>query len=604
MNMKKEIIISRIEQLRQEMKKNQIDAYMIPTADFHNSEYVHPFFKVREYLSGFTGSNGTLVVMKEFAGLWTDGRYYVQAELELEGTDIELFTMQDENVPTIVEFLKKKLISGTTLGFDGRVLDTFQGLQLEKELGNEIRISYEKDLASGFWVDRPSLPHGAITILSEVYTGQSTADKLEAIRSDMKTQNADGLFISKLDEIMWLYNIRGCDVVCNPVALSYTYITKSEAYLLLKKEGINEEIKDYCEKNNISLRFYDDINTFIQMEINEKEIWMDYTQSNYFLYKVISRRSEIINLSSPVSIRKAIKNNIEITCMKDVYLNDSVAVTKFIFWLKSKVGKVSLTEVEAGKYLDALRKNIPGFVDFSFPTICAYKENAAMMHYEAGVNGNMEIEESGMLLVDSGGQYLGGTTDVTRTIVLGDISEEVKKHFTLVVNGMLDLLNVKFLHGCTGRNLDIMARQGLWQAGIDYKCGTGHGVGAMLNVHEGPHGIRWKYQKQVDEIMFEEGMVVTNEPGVYEEGSYGIRIENVMVCKKGIQNQYGQFMEFENVTFVPIDVDGVNPELMSEKQKKQLLVYQQSVFEKLVDFLTEEEALWLEEQVKKTTLLF
>ncbi|HKM05227.1 MAG TPA: aminopeptidase P family protein [Lachnospiraceae bacterium] len=593
------VIRKRLLNIRKHMEFNKIDVYMVPTADYHNSEYVSEYFHVREYLSGFKGSNGTLVISKSEAGLWTDGRYFIQAEMELKGTGISLYKMQEEGVPTILEFLSNTMIKGETLEFDGRVIDTEFGIQLEKTIGNDITIHYESQLAALLWQERPTMPCERVYLLQEKFTGLDTISKIYLVKSQMIKNKVKGFFLSKLDDIMWLFNIRGQDVPCNPVALSYAYITLDNIYLFLQKDAITEEIIEYSKNMKFEVLHYEDMISFLNNKIGEEHILVDYKNTSYYIYKALSKSSTCINLENPTTLLKAIKNKTEIECMKEVYLLDSVAVVKFIYWLKTNVGKMMMDEVSAGKYLDALRKKTDGFVDFSFQTICAYKENAAMMHYEGKKEDCKNIINEGMLLVDSGGQYYGGTTDVTRTIVLGEVSEEIKKHFTAVVIGMLQLSDTQFLYGCTGRNLDILARMTLWNMNLDYKCGTGHGIGCMLNVHEGPQNIRWRYQKDVPEIIFEENMVVSNEPGVYIKGSHGIRIENIMICKKAKKSQYGQFMKFETLTFVPIDIDGISLEMLSEQQKKQFNDYHKNVYKKMSPFLTQKEKKWLAHVTKE-----
>ncbi len=594
--MENQAIKERLQALRGAMKAEGIDYYMIPTADFHNSEYVNDYFKVREYFSSFTGSNGTLLVWQEGAGLWTDGRYFIQAERELEGTGVELFRMQEEGVPTIREFLKKNGREGQTLGFDGRVIPAVSGKEYEKELGG-MRFVYEKDLAEGIWKDRPDFPAGKVTVLDEEIAGRSFEEKRGDVMEKVEKEGADSLLLTKLDDLMWLFNIRGCDVECNPVAISYGYLTKDETMLFIQKKALDEAVRGYLDRKGIHVEEYNDITEYLKGLPEGRKVLVDNRHCSYCLYKILAEKQTLVEKKNPTELLKAVKNPVELANMEKIFLKDSVAVTRFIYWLKKNIGKTEITEISAADRLEAFRREIPEFLDLSFPTIAGYKANAAMMHYEATPENNAVLAPEGMLLVDSGGQYLGGTTDVTRTIVLGPVSDEVKLHYTAVAAGMLQMTNARWLYGCTGRNLDILARQPVWNIGLDYKCGTGHGVGYILNVHEGPQGLRWRYTGG-DEAVLEAGMNVTNEPGVYIEGSHGIRIENVMVAENGAKNEYGQFMHFKTLTWVPIDMDAIDEKYLTETQRAFLYLYQKQVYEKVSPFLDEEEREWLRQETR------
>lgn len=598
------VIRNRLQMLREQMSNFEIDFYMIPTSDFHNSEYVNDYFKVREYFSNFTGSNGSLLVWKDGAGLWTDGRYFIQAEKELEGTGITLFRMLDEGVPTMIEFLSTKMKDGETLGFDGRVISAKEGKQLEKELeALQIKISFHKDLAEEIWQQRPMFPAGPITVISDDITGKTVEEKLNQLREQLIREGANSTVLTKLDDIMWLFNIRGCDVEYNPVAMSYAYITLEDVTLFVQKKILSHENEQYFKTHHIEVKEYHEVESYLIQGIEtegyhelENRVLIDERYCSYSLYRVLMDHYFLIFKKNPTELLKAVKNDVELVNMRKIYLYDSIAVTKFIYWLKKNIGKLEITEVTAADYLEELRRVIPGFLDLSFPTIAGYKENAAMMHYEAVPEHCATLKPEGMLLVDSGAQYLGGTTDVTRTIVLGPISDEMKKHYTLVTAGMLQLSHAKWIYGCTGRNLDILARQPLWNIGIDYKCGTGHGVGYILNVHEGPQNLRWRFTDGMVEAVIEEGMDLTNEPGVYLEGSHGIRIENVMVAQKDEKNEYGQFMHFETLTWVPIDREAIDERYLTEEQKQLLQEYQKIVYEKNSPYLNEEEREWLQHE--------
>ncbi len=598
--MENQVIQARLRALRGLMAEKKIDFYMIPTADFHNSEYVNDYFKVREYFCNFSGSNGTLLVWQEGAGLWTDGRYFIQAERELAGTGVELFRMMDEGVPTIEEFLKEKLTDGQTLGFDGRVLSLQLGRQYEKAFdGKNIQYAYAEDLAESLWQERPAFPAGAVTVLPEELAGKSVAKKLEEVRERVAKEGAESFFLSKLDDLMWLFNIRGCDVECNPVAMSYAYITAEKAVLFIQKKALSEELGRYFAEQNVEVREYSQVLSYLKELPKGGKILVDDRYASYGVCRTLEERQSLVVKKNPTELLKSVKNPVEIENMKRVYLLDSVAVTRFIYWVKKQVSKEMLTEVTAADYLEELRKQIPGFLGLSFPTIAGYGPNAAMMHYSATPEKCAVLAPEGMLLVDSGGQYLGGTTDITRTIVLGQVSEEIKKHYTLTAAGMLQLTSATWLYGCSGRNLDILARGPLWEIGIDYKCGTGHGVGYILNVHEGPQNLSWRYIEGRSEAILEPGMDVTNEPGVYVEGSHGIRIENVMLVAEGDKNEYGRFLHFDTLTYAPIDLDAIDVQYLTAQQKKYLNDYHRAVYEKVSPYLPEEEKLWLAEATRE-----
>lgn len=597
--MENRTIQDRLSLLREKMEEQGIDFYMMPTADFHNSEYVSDYFKVREYFCNFTGSNGTLLVWKEGAGLWTDGRYFIQAEHELAGTGVTLFRMQDESVPTITEFLQKNMKEGQTLGFDGRVLTMSQGRGYEKKLETKnISFAYERDLAEGIWTDRPAFPAGRVTVLDEKLAGMSFEEKLKSVMEKVRREGADSLLLTKLDDLMWLFNIRGCDVECNPVAVSYGYFSQKGSVLFIQKEALDEKAAEYLAAKHIQVEEYGSIVSFLEKLPAGQKVLIDRRHCSYALYKTLDGKQTLIEKKNPTEALKAVKNPVELANMEEIYLKDSVALTKFIYWLKTNIGKLEITELSAADYLEKLRRDIPECFDLSFPSISAYGANAAMMHYAPTKDNYAVLKPEGLYLIDSGGQYMGGTTDVTRTIALGPVSDEMKLHYTLVAAGLLQLSNARFLYGCSGRNLDILARQQLWNMGVDYKCGTGHGVGYMLNVHEGPQSMRWRFTEDMAEVPIEAGMDISNEPGVYIEGQYGIRIENIMVAENDEKNEYGQFMHFKTLTWVPIDMDAIDLKHLTETQKLLLFAYQSRVCEKLSPYLTEQEAAWLKKETE------
>ncbi|SHJ78826.1 Xaa-Pro aminopeptidase [Anaerocolumna jejuensis DSM 15929] len=594
------MVTERLQHLRALMAKNGIQAYLLPTSDFHESEYVGNYFKSRKYISGFTGSAGSVVVTQEEAGLWTDGRYFIQAARELAGSGITLYKMGEEGVPTLEEFLSDKLKEGEVLGFDGRVVKAKLGLRLREKLSQKkVSIQYDKDLVDEIWTDRPELPTAPAFLLEDKYSGKTTALKLEAVRSEMQKKDAAYHIITSLDDIAWLFNIRGGDIAYNPVILSYAVITQEKAILFLDEKKLSEEIKATLGKFGVEIRGYFEIYEFVKALPKNEKILFDTAKVNYAIYQNLGSGASVIDAPNPTVLLKAVKNSVELENLRKAHIKDGVAVTKFIHWLKKNIGKTEITEVTASDYLENCRKEQDGFIDLSFNTISAYNANAAMMHYSASEESHAVLKPEGLLLVDSGGQYYEGTTDITRTIILGEVSNEIKKHFTAVLKSMLNLADARFLYGCIGQNLDILARGPIWDMDLDYKCGTGHGVGYLLNVHEAPNGFRWKKVPERDDgCILEEGMVTTDEPGVYIEGSHGIRTENELICHKGAKNEYGQFMYFEHLTFAPIDLDAVDTSYMTKKEIDSLNRYHSEVYEKISPYLNEEEKLWLKEATR------
>lgn len=599
------VICDRLAALREKMAANGIDYYLMPTSDYHNSEYAADFFKVREFFCGFTGSNGTLVVSKDWAGMWTDGRYFIQAEREMEGTGVTLFKMGEEGVPTISEYLEKNMEAGETLGFDGKVVPAAEGLSYEKKLSKKkIRIRYDKDLAMEVWTDRPALPCNPIYVLSDELCGKSFEEKLSDVRKVMEENNANAYLLCKLDDICWLTNLRGNDVECNPVILSYLFVTKKSVVLFVQIEELNDEVRHYLEAKNIEIMPYNRIISWLDEYEYEGITLYDERNVSYQVYRTVADNAKNVgatvkNILDPTEMLKACKNETELKNIREVYIKDSAVLTRFIYWVKQAVKNEDLNEYTAAMKLDGMRAELPGFIELSFPTISAYKDNAAMMHYEATEDANAKLKAEGFLLVDSGATYMGGTTDVTRTIVLGPLTDEEKKHYTLTTVGMLQLANAKFLEGCCGKNVDILARIPLWNIGIDYKCGTGHGIGYMLNVHEGPHSIRWRSRSVEDEAPLKEGMIVSDEPGVYIEGKHGIRIENIIEVVKEFKNSDGQFLGFRHLTYVPLDLDAIDTKYLQPKDIEAINEYHKAVYEKIEPLIEESEIkAWLKDATK------
>lgn len=590
------MIKERLSKLRNAMEEAGIDCYLIPTSDYHDSEYVSSFFAVRKYFSGFTGSAGTLIVSAAEAALFTDGRYFIQAARELEGTEIKLMKMDEPGVPTIKEYLEKILGEGQALGFDGRVVQAKEAADYEEIVEKKHgKIVWDRDLAEGIWQDRPHIPGNPVTILDECYCGESVEKKIGRVRKKMQEEGADIHILTTLDDIAWLFNLRGNDVEYCPIFLAYAVIRMDQAILFADKSEASLHLKE----NKVELCPYRTFYDYVA-SVRDEKVLVSVERINYRLYKTLDGNVEIVNKPNPTALMKAVKNPKEIDNLRKAHLRDGVAVTRFMYWLKKHVGEVPMTEISAGEYLEQLRREQEKFIEPSFATICAYGANGAIIHYSAKPENCAEIKPEGMLMVDSGGHYLDGSTDITRTFVLGDVTDEMKQHFTLVLRAMLRLANTRFLYGCRGSNLDIRAREVFWEQGLDYKHGTGHGVGYLLNVHEGPNSFRWKIEDdKPGSAVFEEGMVTTDEPGIYIEGSHGIRIENELLCRKGEKNGHGQFMYFEQLTWVPIDLDGVLVDQLTSKEKEWLNAYHRQVLEKLKPYFEGSALAWLEDATRE-----
>lgn len=589
-------IVEKLNALRTLMKDRSISVYMIPTSDFHETEYVGEHFKARAFMSGFTGSQGTLVVTMSEAALWTDGRYFIQAADQLKDTTITLMKQGEEGVPTLAQYIYDHMSADEILGFDGRVMNSkLVGAIAGKLADKNITISYHEDLVGIIWEDRPALPERQGYFLNHTYSGKSTADKLVDVREKMSKLKATHHIITSLDDIAWITNMRGWDINCYPVVLSYLLLSAEGGILYVDSRKLNEELIQNMNENNIAIKEYHEIYEDVKLIAEDAVVLLDTNKVNYAITQNLPQACKIIDRANPSQMMKAIKNEIELENNRKAHIKDAVAMTKFMYWLKMKVGKEELSEISASDYLKKLRI-AQGAMQLSFETISAYKEHAAMMHYSATKETNAMIKPEGMLLVDSGGQYMEGTTDITRTFVLGDITEEERFYFTTALRSNIALSKAHFLYGCRGMNLDILARGPLWDHNMDYKCGTGHGVGHLLNVHEGPNGFRWKIvPERNDSCVLEAGMTQSNEPGVYEEGKFGIRHENEMVVCSGDKNDYGQFMYFETITFVPFDLDGLDVAIMTQYEREWLNSYHAQVYDKLSAYLSDEECSWLKE---------
>ncbi len=704
-----QIIRKRLSELRFKMSTLGIDYFLIPTADFHNSEYVASYFQTRRFFSGFTGSNGTLIVGLNEAGLWTDGRYFIQAEKELRGTGVDLYRESEEGVPTIQEWLIDRFGGGESvpenkslpneesirknetvsdhqpvLAFDGRCVSVSLSRIFHKILGRmNVCFLSELDPAEGIWTDRPERPAGPVYVLGDNYAGESAQSKLTRLRRQMRKSGTSLYVDNKLDNLMWLFNLRGSDVECTPVALCFGVITMDRQILFIQEKAVTEEVHAYADSIGLELRPYDTILEFLEqpelyteaaaafaaeesLSAAGKEagsankpgaentmlkpgeaagncgIYFSPLSLSVSLYEAMckgraaafgsvrrfapedaekrslaeslaledaEKRSlaerlalEDVEKRSPVEEFKAVKNETELNNIRSCYREDSAAVCKFLYWIHTHVedGTIGdLTEMDAERKMDSLRAEISDFKELSFKTISAYGPNAAMMHYSAKEEDCAPLKPEGMLLVDCGGQYLRGTTDVTRTMALGPVTDEMRKHYTLTAVGCLQLMDAFFLYGCSGRNVDILARQPLWRNMMDYKCGTGHGIGYLLSVHEGPHNIRWKFSEGLPEAVLEPGMIVSDEPGVYLEGKYGIRIENILEVVEAGKNADGRFLRFSPLTLVPLDPSLIDPEFLTPRTTDVLNDYHSRVFNEIAPFLNEEEKEWLRGQTQK-----
>ncbi len=591
-----EIIIERLAKLRAKMKKLEVDAYIVPTNDFHGSEYVGDYFKSRSYITGFTGSAGTCVITMDEAGLWTDGRYFLQAESELEGTTITLYKMGEAGVPTILEFLKNKLTKHNCIGFDGRVVSIGFVKSLKQALNNlELKYNYELDLVGDIWKDRPELSHKSVYELGLEYAGESRTSKFKRVRSALLSAGADMLVLTSLDDIAWLLNLRGADVECNPVFLSYVTLSMNECTLYLNESILSKTIINNLETDLVTIKPYNQIYQDLQSMSKSVVLMIDENKVNYRIYGCVEGH-QIVNKLNPTTMFKAIKNETEIKNAYLAHLKDGVALTKFIYYLKQNIGKVDLTEISASDILERFRKEQTNFIGLSFETIAGYKEHGAIIHYSATEATNKTLDQQSFLLVDSGGQYLEGTTDVTRTISLGQLSAKEKTYYTLVLKGHLALSNAVFIKGTSGANLDILARSALFKYGLNYNHGTGHGVGSLLNVHEGPQNISPSVIRA--NYSFEVGMITSNEPGVYLPGEFGVRIENLVLCKENQTTAFGQFLCFDDLTLAPYEIDAIDLSLLTEVEKAQIHAYHQRVYEMLSPYLTKAENEWLKQIVE------
>lgn len=590
------MIKERIARLRELMKESGVNAYLIETEDFHGSEYVGEYFKEREYMSGFTGSAGSLIVTDEKAALWTDGRYFLQAEDQLKDSNIELMKMGTEGTPDTKEFLLSEVKKGQAIGFDGRTVSALYAKDLKKEAEKRnISINPELDLPDKIWTDRPKLKSREVWELDTEYAGMDRAEKLAKVREVMKKENADVFVLSSIDDIAWLLNLRGDDVECNPVFLSYMIIFDEKAYLYADKNIFSDDIKIALAKANMEIRDYNNVYKNLKT-LAAENILLDEAKVNFAIINSIDKSKKIINRINPTTLLKAVKTPVEVENMRKAHIKDGVAVTKFMYWIKKHAGAEEVTEISGAEKLEEFRRQQENYLGPSFEPIFAYGEHGAIVHYSATEETNAKICAESFLLADTGGQYLEGTTDITRTFALGELTEEQKKIYTLVLAGNLELGAAKFKENVRGCTLDMLARQPLWEYGLDFNHGTGHGVGYLLNVHEGPQRIAYGAYNSEG---FKEGMITSNEPGMYLAGQYGIRLENLTVCVRKEKNEYGQFLGFDTLTMVPWDLEAVDKAYLTDRQVRLLNEYHKQVFDAVSPYMDDEELKWLKEATRE-----
>ena len=590
-------ITSRLDSLRELMKQEKVDAFIFPSTDPHNGEYVPDHWEGREFISGFNGSAGTAVVTMDSAALWTDSRYFLAAEEQLQGTGFTLMKLKIEGTPSISEWLGQKLSKkdGAVVGIDGMVnsVDTVESLAAELRRQGGITIRTNFDPLDIIWTDRPSIPENKVEIHDLKYAGETAESKIRRIREELKKIHASGMLVSALDDIAWTLNLRGSDVHCNPVAVAYLLVDESKVTLYVDSRKLGQEVKDYLKKAGITTDEYPNVVKGLR-NYQGYNILMDPSETSYTLYKAYGERPKIM-AASPIPAMKAIKNEVEIEGYHNAMIKDGVAMVKFLRWLLPAVEKGGVTEMSADEKLTALRAQQPLFRDISFDTIAGYGEHGAIVHYEATPETDAELKAEGLLLLDSGAQYLDGTTDITRTIALGPLTEEMKHVYTLVLKGHIDLQMCKFPANASGTQLDMLARQAMWREGLNYLHGTGHGVGSYLNVHEGPHQFRMEWKP----APLKSGMTVTVEPGLYLAGKFGVRTENTTLIRHYMTTEFGDFLEIEPLTLCPIDKKPIVAEMLTPEEIQWLDEYHKTVYEKLSPYLDDDDLVWLEEACSK-----
>lgn len=586
----------KIAQLRAAMKAAGANACLIPSSDPHASEYLPDHWAARSYFSGFTGSVGTLVVTETKSALWADGRYFIQAERQLAGSEIELQRMGVAGVPTVTQYIKEALCDGQVLALDGMVTPTSLVQELEGVLAQKGAGVMSVDLVEGNWENRPPIPASQAWLLDEAYAGLSAAEKLTTLRQKLEESNANAMVVTRLDSVAWLLNLRASDIDCTPFALAYCFVTPTTATLFINKARLPQPACDELHRQGVTIEDYDRILGVLTGHHHQCSVLVDTAGTNWAVYTALQENPNITVLQGedPIQALKGVKNPVEIKNLKNAHIKDGVAMVRFQMWLEQQMAAGhTVTEVDVADKLLELRGAQPGNLGTSFDTIAAYGANAAMMHYHATEDQCAKLEPRGLLLVDSGGQYMDGTTDITRTYALGELTENERTYYTYVLKSHIDMAKLQFLAGCTGGNLDVIARAPVWQHGIDYRCGTGHGVGFLGGVHEGPQSLRI-----TNHVVLKPGMTVTDEPGIYEEGEVGIRIENELLCEQRVNNQYGQFLGFETITYCPIDLTPVRAELLNKDELDWLNQFHANTYQALAPHLTESEIVWLAEKTK------
>ena len=588
----------RLAALRKLMREKNIDVYVVPTADFHQSEYVGEHFKARKFITNFSGSAGTAVITLNDAKLWTDGRYFIQAAKQLEGTTVTLMKMFEPGVPSVNEYLEEILQAGQTLSFDGRVVSVGEGdeyAEIAKKKG--AKVDYQEDLIDEIWTDRPPLSEEPAFFLEEKYTGESTASKLARIRKEMEEAGCDAHIVSTLDDTCWTLNIRGNDIEFFPLVLSYAIIKKDSFELYIDERKLDDNLKALLKKEGVNLHPENAIYEDVKQLPAGTTVMVDKAKLNYAIFNNIPASVHVVNKRNPAILMKALKNPVEIENIRKAQIKDSIAHLRFMKWLKENVGKIRITELSASEKLDEFRKEMGNFIRDSFEPISSFGPHSAIVHYCSSPETDVEFKEGTLYLSDTGAGFYEGSTDITRTFALGEVPQNMKDDFTLVAISNLQLGSAKFLQGCSGLTLDILARKPFWDRDMNFNHGTGHGVGYLLNIHEGPAGFRYKYRAgEVEEI--QEGMIITDEPGLYIEGSHGIRLENELLARKGVKNEYGQFLYFEAITLVPFDLDAINPDMMSEENKKLLNDYHAKVYEVIAPHLNDDEKAFLKKYTR------
>ncbi|MBQ0041231.1 MAG: aminopeptidase P family N-terminal domain-containing protein [Clostridiales bacterium] len=590
-------IKDRVVCLRSKMLEKGIDVYVVPTADFHQSEYVGAHFKTIEYITGFTGEGGIAVFTKDEARLWVDGRFFIQGEIQLKGTTVELMKIGEPGVPAMVDYLEGILQPGMVLGFDGRTVSVGEGQEYADIASRkDAKVVYSEDLIDEIWTDRPSLSTEPAFLLDVKYSGETTESKLSRVREEMKKVGADAHILTTLDDLGWLFNFRGNDIDFFPMVLGYAIVKMDKVELYADENKFDADMKKTLAADGVVFHPYNDIYKDV-CNLGGVSVMIDYGKLNYAMYNNIPATAKLIKARNPEILMKAIKNDVELANIKVAQIKDSIAHVKFMKWVKENYNKIEISEMSAMDKLEELRIEQGNYIRQSFAPISSYGEHAAIVHYSSSPETDVVIKEGNFFLTDTGAGFYEGSTDITRTYALGEVSQIMKDHFTLVAISNLSLANVKFMEGANGMNLDLLARKPFWDRNMNFNHGTGHGVGYLLNIHEAPSGFRWQHRSHEVEP-FHENMIITDEPGIYIEGSHGVRLENEILCCKGERNEYGQFMYFEPITFIPFDLDAINPDIMTAEDKKMLNDYHKSVYEKLAPHLDEEERVFLEKYTR------